>query len=109
MIIDDSSRVQLRATITSSVNPTSGTLTLDVDGTEHACTWDGAATQKAPESWVRVAHTNTFFAGPDVPADQLDGANVLDYGFHNTELRLNVNGTIVAKPCPAITVRRTTN
>lgn len=107
MILDDSSRVQFRVTVTSTVDPSSGTLTLDVDGTDHACTWDGAATSGGG-SWVRVAHTNTFFAGPDVGAGQLDGAVVLGYGFHPTELRLNVNGTIVAKPCPAITVRKTT-
>ena len=104
MILNDSSRVQIKVSITSTTDPTGGTLTLEVDGTDYACTWDGAATQQGGQ-WVRQAHTNTFFAGPAVDSADLDGATVLGYGYHPTELRLMVNGTIVAKQCPAITVR----
>jgi hypothetical protein len=104
MRLNDSSRVQLTATVTATTDPTAGTLFLIVDAVPHSCTWDGPATSSSGR-WFRTAHTDDHFAGPAVPADQVDGATVLSYGQHPAELRLTIADTIVASVCEPVTVR----
>ena len=105
MKLNDSSRLQIRIdALRFTQDPTGGTLVLTVDGTDHACTWDGPATQDGG-TWTRAAHTNDFFAGPAVPIGAVSGATVLGYGVHAAELRLTLSGLIVASVVESIAVR----
>lgn len=105
MNINDSSRLQLLIkNLQVDRDPADGLLVLAVDNTEYPCTWDGPATATGSH-WTRSAHTSGYFAGPRVPADRVNGATILTYGLHPTELRLTIGGTIIAQPTAPIIVR----
>lgn len=104
MRFNDNDRKRFDITAVTSLDPTAGTIVLAIDGTEYPCTWDGAATQDNGR-WIRKAHTDTFFAGPAVPAEQAAGAVVLAPGVHQPELRVSIGGTIIAQELPRFSVR----
>ena len=103
MNLNDNARLQITVTAVTSINPDTATATLAIDDTAHPVTWDGAGVEDGGV-WTRAGHTETWFAGPAVPADQLSGATVLTRGLHIVELRVKIGGTIAAVELPWIRV-----
>lgn len=88
MRFDDETRTRLFLDMTLDVDPTGSTIEVGVDGTWHACDWQGEPAQKAGR-WTQTARTSGYFAGP---AASPDGATVLTVGRHSTQTRVSWAG-----------------
>lgn len=65
MKLDEDTKVFLFWDADLSVDPTSSTVEIEVDGTRHAMTWQGSPVQ-AGARWTQTARTTEKFAGSTV-------------------------------------------
>lgn len=102
MRLDDETRTRLFVDMTLDVDPTGSTVEVSIDGTWHACDWQGTPAS-AGGKWTQTARTTGYFAGPTATPD---GAAVLAAGRHLTQTRVSwVGGDSLVEPSSPIDVR----
>jgi len=112
MTWDDDKVSALYYDAVTNVDPSAGTIVMDIDGTACQMDWDGAATsetrwdatrRKDVTTWYRTARTVTALAGPSVAPGA--GITVLSAGRHICELRITIGGTVAPAAQFALDVR----
>ena len=112
MMWDDDKVSALYYAAVTNVDPSAGTIVMDIDGTAYPMDWDGAATsetrwdatrRKDVTTWYRTAHTVTALAGPSVTPGA--GITVLTAGRHICEPRITIGGTVTPAAQFALDVR----